>query len=377
MTDFAEPAVDAAVLSTADGSGSWTWAGALLSADGSLEATMRYADLSWDERNARVAEEDAAWLAAQWSPPAPGTRFELRYITGPEAENVRAAMLVRVRGQSEEAAHRLTREQLARACDPDDALPPHVSGQPIGTDTELHAWLGYPNHVGSFVEVRKHVSVGRVSRGGTGLPSAACHGFFDSGARWDGWWRRFAKLPFAAALSVGFESLDARDPWLRQELHRRTMELAALAQPASASPLNPFPVPADPAAARAWPGYNRALTRYAGRGFLVRLALVSEQPVPAVLVESLVRTVSSTEGAVEAFELLPAEHDAAVAEYRALGAPWLPASYQRNLPTALDPVDRLLHGFADLTEAAALLSLPVHWPGMPPVFGANEGITGG
>jgi hypothetical protein len=42
---------------------------------------------------------------------------------------------------------------------------------------------------------------------------------------------------------------------------------------------------------------------------------------------------------------------------------------------ALDGLDRLLHSVADVTEAAGLLSLPVHWPGMPRVFGRHEGVA--
>jgi len=57
-----------------------------------------------------------------------------------------------------------------------------------------------------------------------------------------------------------------------------------------------------------------------------------------------------------------------IGELRALGAPWLSATYQQNLPAPLDGLDQLLHSLADGAEAAGLLSLPVHWPGMPPVF---------
>ena len=74
------------------------------------------------------------------------------------------------------------------------------------------------------------------------------------------------------------------------------------------------------------------------------------------------RTVSSVEGAVQPVSLVDAEFDAAVREHRALGAAW-PA-----LP--FDPLDQLLHSLADVGEAASVLSLPVHWPGMPTVFDA-------
>jgi hypothetical protein len=49
-----------------------------------------------------------------------------------------------------------------------------------------------------------------------------------------------------------------------------------------------------------------------------------------------------------------------IGEWRAL--------LQQGLPAELDALDRLLHSLADVEEAASVLSLPVHWPGMPSVF---------
>jgi hypothetical protein len=98
------------------------------------------------------------------------------------------------------------------------------------------------------------------------------------------------------------------------------------------------------------------------------VALVSARPLPPTLVESLAGTVSSATGAVRPVQVAAAELDRVVGEFRALGAPWLPATYQQRLPAELAPLDRLLHSLADVAEAASVLSLPVHWPGMPPVF---------
>ncbi|MGH3422642.1 MAG: hypothetical protein ACRDOD_23965, partial [Streptosporangiaceae bacterium] len=218
------------------------------------------------------------------------------------------------------------------------------------------------------VEVRKHLSAGRVARGGTTLAYAVCHGFFDSGAAWDAWWRSFAALPFPAVLSIGFEPYDADNPGFRGLLHQRSAELEELARPGFPSPLNPYPVPADLAAQAAVPGYRRALTRYAGPCFSVRVALAGARPLPPTLVESLAGTVSSAPGAVRPVRVTGQELDQVVGEFRALGAPWLPATYQQSLPAELAPLDRLLHSLADVAEAASVLSLPVHWPGMPPVF---------
>lgn len=368
-----DPLAGGAFLSTNDGAGCWTWAGVRLSAEGRIDATQRYADLSWDERRKRLTEQESAWLAAQWDTPAPGHRFEVRFATGATAEKVQAALLVRVLAETPGQARGLAAERLRRAADPNGALPPHVGARLIGSEEELRTWLGYPGPVGSFVEVRKHLSADRITRGGATLAYAACHGFYDTGAAWDAWWRGFASLRFPAVLSIGFELYDADNPAFRSLLYRRAVELEELARQGVASPLNPYPVPADRAAQAAVAGYRRALTRYAGHCFSVRVALASEQPLPPILLESLVGTVSSATGAARALQIASAELDQATGEFRALGAPWLPMTYQQNLPTELDALDRLLHSLADVQEAASVLSLPVHWPGMPPVFDRGGG----
>ena len=371
-----DPSAGGAFLSTNDASGCWTWAGVRLSAEGRIDATQRYADLSWDERRKRLAEQETAWLAAQWDAPTPGSRFEVRFATGANAAKVQAAFLVRVLAATPDEARRLAGERLRRGAGPNGTLPPHVGPRPLGSEadeTELRAWLGYPSRVADFVEVRKHLSADRITRGGTALPYAVRHGFFDSGAAWDAWWRSFAALPFPAVLSIGFDPYDADNPAFRRLLYGRAMDLDELARQGVASPLNPYPVPPDRAAEAAAPGYRRALTRYTGRCFSIRVALASAQPLPRTLVESLVGTVSSESGAARAVQVTGTELDQVVGEFRALGAPWLPATYQQDLPAPPDALDRLLHSLADVAEAASVLSLPVHWPGMPPVFDRGGG----
>jgi hypothetical protein len=362
-----------AFLSTNDGSGCWTWAGVRLSAEGRIDATQRYADLSFDERRKRLLEQEAAWLAAQWDTPVPGSRFELRFAIGVKPGKVQAVFLIRVLAASSDEAKRLAGERLRRAAGPDGALPSHVLAQPIDSEAELHAWLGYPSEVGRLVEVRKQLSAGRIARSGAALTYAVCHGFFDPGGAWDAWWRSFAALPFPAVLSIGFDPYDADNPAFRNLLHRRAVELDELATQGVPSPLNPYRVPADQAAQAAVPAYRRALARYAGRCFSVRVALASAQPLPMTLIQSLAGTVSSATGAARPVQVTTTELDRAVSEFRALGAPWLPATYQQGLPAELDALDRLLHSLADVEEAASVLSLPVHWPGMPPVFDRDGG----
>jgi hypothetical protein len=366
-----DPVADCAFLSTSDAAGWWTWAGARMFAEGRIDATQRYADLTWAERRRRLSEVETAWLAAQWHAPAPGSRFEVRFATGASAAKVHAAFFVRVLAATAQQARHLAGERLRSAAGPDGALPPHVGARPINSEAELRTWLGFPSQVGSFVEVRKHLSASRITRGGTALTYAVCHGFFDSGAAWDTWWRSFAALPFPAVLSIGFDPYDADNTAFRGLLHRRAAELEELAKQGTPAPMNPYSVPADRAAQTAVPGYRRAVARYAGRCFNLRVALASTQPPPPMLVESLVGTVST--GAARAVQAATTELDQAVGEFRALGAPWLPATYRQGLAAEPDPLDRLLHSLADMREAASALSLPVHWPGMPQVFDRDGG----
>jgi hypothetical protein len=368
VSGTADPLAESAFLSASDASGCWTWAGVRLHAEGMIDATQRYADLSWAERRKRLTERETAWLAAQWDAPALGSRFEVRFITGASAQKVQAAFLVRVLAATPGEARCLAGERLRRAAGPDGVLPPHVGARPISSEAELHAWLGYPSEVADFVEVRKHLSSNWIARGGTARTCAVCHGHFDSGAAWDAWWRSFAVLPFPAVLSIGFEPYDADGSAFRSLLYRRSVELDELGRQGTPSPLNPYQVPPDRAAQAAVPGYSRALTRYTGRCFSIRVALASARPLPPNLVEALIGTVSNTARAARAVRVATTEFEQVVGEFRVLGAPWLPATYQQGLPAELDPLDRVLHSLADLEEAASVLSLPVHWPGMPQVF---------
>ena len=171
MTGTADPLADGAFLSTSDGAGAWTWAGVRLSADGGIEAMQRFGDLSFDQRRQRLADEAKAWLAAQWETPVAGSRFEVRFATGAKASTVQAALLARVRAATPNEASRLAAERLQRAAGADSGLPRHVRRRPIASqeEGELRAWLGYPNRVADFVEVRKHLSADRIARGGTAL----------------------------------------------------------------------------------------------------------------------------------------------------------------------------------------------------------------
>ena len=355
---------DGFLLDTDDGTRHWTWAGARLYA---AARTERYSSLTADERRRRVADLEAGWLATQWDPPSFGNRFELRFATDPDARRIRAAFLLRVVAASRAQAAALARRRLRRATDR-DSLPPHVAARPIDSEAELRSWLGAPSLVGEFVEVRKHLSARRITRGGATRNHAVRHGFFDAGDSWEAWWREFARLEFPAVLCLGFDTYDAGNSVFRQELHRRAVEMEDLATQGIPSPLHPYPMPPDPAARLAVGDYRRAVARYVGRCYRLRVSLVSENEVPERLIAALVNTVSCIPGSIGPVRVVGPEFAEAMLEHQALGAPWLDTTYRQGLPIELDPMDELLHELVDLPEAASVLSLPAHWSGSPACF---------
>ena len=359
-------------LGTGDAAGEWVWTGARLYAEGesgghAAGRRREYPELTTDQRRNRVAEQEEGWLAAQWEPPSFGCRFELRFANDPESHLIHAAFLLRVVAATRPEAESLARERLRQATDP-DLLPPHVVARPIEAEAELRGWLGCPSLVGEFIEIRKHLSARPITRFGASRPYVVRHGFFDSGGAWDAWWRRFAQLDFPAVLCLGFDPYDAGNSVFRQELHHRAMEMEDLASEGISSPLHPYPMPPDPAARLAVADYRRAVARYVGRCFRLRISLLSENEVPPELIAALAGTVSYIPGSVAPVRVVGPEFAETMREHQALGAPWLDATYRQGLPVELDPMDELLHSLADLPEAASVLSLPAHWPGGPACF---------
>jgi hypothetical protein len=133
-------------------------------------------------------------------------------------------------------------------------------------------------------------------------------------------------------LSIGFEPFNADDPAFRSRLARRCAQLEELAVAGVPSPVNPHPVPQDRAAQAVLASYQRAVARYTGHCFRVRVALASGCPLPSTLMESLAGTVSSAPGAVRPVRVAAAEVQQAVSEFRVLGAPpWLPQTFAQSL----------------------------------------------
>ena len=361
-------------LGTNDAAGHWTWTGARLYGENGFAATHRrhdeYATLTAGQRRDRVAELQEEWLAAQWHQPSYGSRFELRFANDPESRRVHAALLLRVVAATRHEAADLARRRLRRATDP-ALLPPHVLARPIDKEAELRRWLGRPSPAADFIEVRKHLSARPITRFGASRRYAIRHGFFeagDSGHAWDTWWHEFARLDSPAVLCLGFDAYDAGNSVFRQELNRRALEMEDLATQGIPSPLHPYPMTPDPAAQLAVGDYRRAVTRYVGRCFRLRVSLVAENEVPARTIAALVDTVSRIPGAVGPVRVAGPEFAEAIREHQALGAPRLAETYRQGLPIEPEPIDELLDSLVDLPEAAAVLSLPAHWSGSPTYF---------
>ena len=145
-------------------------------------------------------------------------------------------------------------------------------------------------------------------------------------------------------------------------------EMEDLATQGIPSPLHPYPMTPDPAAQLAVGDYRRAVTRYVGRCFRLRVSLVAENEVPARTIAALVDTVSRIPGAVGPVRVAGPEFAEAIREHQALGAPRLAETYRQGLPIEPEPIDELLDSLVDLPEAAAVLSLPAHWSGSPTYF---------
>jgi hypothetical protein len=134
-------------LGTGDAAGHWTWTGARLYGEDGFAATYhrpQYADLTAGRRRQRVAELQAAWLAAQWDQPSFGSRCELRFANDPETRRVHAAFLLRVVAATRQEAASLARRRMRRATDP-DLLPPHVLARPCSASASTPTTRATPS----------------------------------------------------------------------------------------------------------------------------------------------------------------------------------------------------------------------------------------
>lgn len=373
--------IDDEVLVSTDHRGSWGWAGFRLTPVLGLEATYQYADLTQEERAARVAAAESAWLAAQWTeypPPGGMHRFELRYRNDPAAgpASLRCACLCRVRGGTREAVvehARWVRDSLA------GALPSHVRAEPLADAMSVRDWLvpfDGPTGPESQIELVKRISWQRTVRQDTGRNATILVSRLSPRrVSWEPALRQLAALPFPAILTVGFEPFP-RNPSFRAGLQHLASQYSMLAGPAKG--LYSGSTPPDPFAGYASRCYGLYAQKYDGPAFRVRISLAGQQDLPGPLGAWLANALSGaggagtdSGGASGAVALRPAPHERTLAwtNLATLGASWLGETYRGPLPdSALGPLERELLNLVDREEASSLVQLPVAWPGHTPLY---------
>ena len=382
--------IDDEVLVSTDHQGSWGWAGFRLTPVLGLEATYQYADLSQEQRAARVADAEAAWLAAQWTEyrPAAGVhRFELRYRNDPAAgpAALRCACLCRVRGATREAMveqARRIRDGLA------GTLPSHVRAETLGDAVAVRDWLvpfDSPTGPESQVELVKRISWQRTVRQDTSRNATILVSRLSPRrVSWEPALRQLAALPFPAILTVGFEPFP-RNPSFRAGLEQLAGQYGMLAGAAEGSPLYSVSTPPDQFAGYAARCYGLYAQKYDGPAFRVRISLAGQQDLPGPLSAWLANALSGagvagtdSGGASGAVALRPVPHERTLAwtNLATLGANWLGDTYRGPLPdTALGPLERELLNLVDREEASSLVQLPVAWPGHTPLFAGVSAAT--
>lgn len=360
---------DRKALISSDASGAWGWAGLRLVARRGLAATHAYLELPAAERERRIAEAEAAWLASQWTD-ADQARFEVRYRTVPELRRLECAALVRARGATEAAALEAVGRRLVAL----GHLPGHVEAELIGSAAEVRGWLvPFDAHPRGVLEIRKRAVWAPISRPDTARTAGVAFGEFGrpGGERvsWEPLLRALAALPFRATLGVCFVPFPA-GPAFQAHLAHLAAEYAALAAPATSSPVFSRALAADPFAVDAAPRYARARQLYSGLCYQVRISLAAERELPQYVGELAAAAVSPGGGAVA---LRPAlgELPTVSANSGALNTDWPAAAYLQGAPpAAFGPAERVLAELVDAGQGAAVLRLPVEWPGHEELFAA-------
>ena len=358
---------DRKALIVADPAGAWGWAGLRLIARRELAATHAYLELPAAERERRIADTEAAWLASQWTD-ADQARFEVRYLTLPHQHRLECAALVRVNGASAAAAL----DAVDRRLDALALLPPHVAADPLQSAAEVRDWLvPFDPHPRGVFEVRKRVAWAPISRRGaartTGIVFDEFGGPGGERVSWEPLLRALAALPFRAMLGVCFVPFPA-GPAFQAHLAHLAAEYTALAEPAASSPLFSQTLPADPFAADAAPRYARARRVYSGLCYRVRISLAAERELPQYIGELMAAAVSPGGGAV-ALRPTADEMPTVRGDLGALNTDWPAATYfQGAPPDAFGPAERVLADLVDAGQGAAVLRLPVEWPGHEELF---------
>lgn len=358
------PSAGPAVLLAGGAGGWWAWSGLRLEPVLGLASAHNYLDLPEPQREERLAQAEGAWLGAQWSPEA-GAAFELRYLNRPPSGRLACAVLTRATGATAEAARARAGEAVARLAQ----LPPHVRGEEIAAEAEVHGWMVPFTTAGrGLVEIRKRLDWARIDRTETGRRIGLAFGEFGPGrSDWEELLRALAALPYQAMLSICFVPF-AVDLSFRKAVADLADEYAYLGRPGNGGVIFNAPAEADPFAADVAPRYARERQRYVGPCYRVRISLAAEMELPDYLGQLAATAVGPAGGAV-ALRPGPSECATAISNLNALNSDWLTATYAQGAPlTALAPAEQVLADLVDPFQARAVMRLPTHRAGHEELF---------
>ncbi|WP_034262751.1 hypothetical protein [Actinospica robiniae] len=358
------PTAGPAVLLAGGAGGWWAWSGLRLKPVLGLTSAHNYLDVSAPEREERLAQAEGAWLSAQWSPEA-GTAFEIRYLSRPPSGRLECAVLTRAGGPTAEAARARAGQAVARLAQ----LPPHVRGEEIEAETEIHSWMvPFTPAARGLVEIRKRLTWAQITRTETGRRVGLAFGEFGPGrSDWEELLRALAQLPYRAALSICFVPFPI-DLSFRKAVADLAEEYAYLGRPGNGDIIFNAPAQADPFAKDVTPRYALERQRYVGPCYRVRVSLAAEGELPDYLGQFAATAMAPGGGAV-AMRPVGEEGRTAVSNLNALNSDWLAATYAQGVPpTALAPAEQVLADLVDPFQARAVMRMPTHRAGHEELF---------
>jgi hypothetical protein len=342
--------------------GAWAWCGATVTPAQSLADTSAYLDVPEEQRRLTAIAQERAWLAAMWTP-AEHMRFEVRYVSDPQSNQVSCALLGHVYRPSPAAADGAARALLERFT----KAPRHVTAEPVA---DLQRTL-VPFRPSGFAEIRKQVDWLPVAyRGSARSIYVSVRQFASTTTSWEPVWHELARLPSRTMLSVCLEPFDLTTHHQAQ-LRLLVAEYEQASAPKMANPLWGAHSPvADHSCLAALEAHRTALSRYRGQVYRIRISVVSEGVLPDRFTHLLAATVSPPAGQASGAVVRkppPGELAAAWANVTGLDCAWLDETYRQGAQW-LTEVERLLCNLVDVTEATSAFRLPYEIPGHLPVF---------
>ncbi|MEV4314160.1 hypothetical protein [Actinocrispum sp. NPDC049592] len=319
-----------------------------------LAETSAYVDVPEAQRHTEAVAQERAWLAAMCRP-GEQMRFEVRYLSHPQRDQVSCALLghvYRPTVAAADAAAKALLEQFAHA-------PRHVETTPL--DDVQQALV--PFQPQQLVEIRKQLDWAPVPyRSTTRSVYVSVRPLVAQAVSWEQLWYGLARQPGPTLVSVCLEPFEMT-AYHQDQLRLLVAEYERASAPKHANPLWGAQSPAvDHAQADALQAHRAALSRYHDRVFRIRISVVSA----GVLTGGFTELLAAATGAVVRTPP-PGELAAAWTNVTGLDCAWLDQTYRQGAPVLTD-VERLLCNLVDVTEATSAFRLPYEITGHLPVF---------